>query len=171
MRLSAECANLEFDSGSVSFPLNTNTSVAINASLNLRNVLGDMYNKYNKYIIILNSFGGFASTTVSYGGSAAAGAVYSIGITGDLDFISNSVNGVASNIGYFPTRLPLPSNGSAFTNSTMSNGIVFVKPLNDVVNISIVPYLIRNGTVAYISATINALYDFNYSFTIYGLSE
>lgn len=171
MRLSGETANLEFDSGNVVFPQNTPTSVAITASLNLRTALGDMYNKYNKFLMVLNSFGGFAGAVVTYT-SQGSPAIATIGISGDLPFISNSLNGQISSVAYFPLRFTLPSNGYNSTNSTIQNGVVFQKPANDVAEVTITPYLVRGGAIALINcASANSIYDFNYSFTIYGLSE
>lgn len=171
MRLSGETANLEFDSGNVSFLQNTPTSVDLTTTLNLRTALGDMYNKYNKFLMVLNSFGGFAGSVVTYTGQGSP-VTATVGITGDIPFLSNSLNGQISTVAYFPLRFILPNNGYTSTNSTIQNGIVFQKPANEVATVTLTPYLVRGGAIALInSANSNSLYDFNYSFTIYGLSE
>jgi len=51
MRLSAESANLEFDSLPVLFSAGTSYNVGFNGDVNWRTVLGDMYNKYDYFYI------------------------------------------------------------------------------------------------------------------------
>jgi hypothetical protein len=175
MRLSGECANFEFETGQVSILANVTYPFVVSNTVNMRTVLGDMYDKYNKFYIVFNSLGGFSgNANLSYttsGATSQNALVWTLGMSGDLRFLSNTVNGQLSTIGYFPMRFTLPVNGYNFLNGAITNGIVFEKPSNDIGTINISPYLIRGGAPANLVCTANTTYDFNFSFTIYGLSE
>jgi hypothetical protein len=140
-----------------------------------------MMDKYDKFLMVFNSIGATASATTanSYTGGTVANqtqtAVWTTGIFGDLQFVANSVNGQLSNIGYFPPRYTLPiavSSPNSFSNFTINNGIVFLKPKNDNVTITISPYLIRGGGAGVVVAgTADLTIDINMSFTVFGLIE
>jgi hypothetical protein len=174
MRLSGESANLEFDTGNISFPINTTRDIFIFQQFNLRVALGSMYNRYNKFYIVFNSVASFLGATTTYTAGTVTGVTTSIawliGVTG-LDFINNSVDGVISKTALFPTTVSLAQNsnnngGSAFT----MNGVVFNKPSNDIQDITIQPYLVRGlqpGKA--VTTTPQSIGDYNFSFTVYGL--
>lgn len=176
MKLSGESANYEVETGSLNFNANELFPFIVTNTVNMRVLMGDMmFNKYKKFYIVFNSFGGFNSantnTYTTLGAGSQNSLVWTLGMSGDLRFISNTVNGQPSNIGYFPMRFTLPINGYGFLNSPLTNGVVFEKPANDTVTINISPYLIRNGTIANYGGTTVGNIDFNFSFTIYGLEE
>jgi hypothetical protein len=174
MRLSAESANLEFDSFPVNFSAGQTYNVGFNGDVNWRTVLGDMYNKYDYFYIVFNSFGGFSSTNnMTYTAGSVTGistGAWQMAISGDIQFVSNSGNGQLTNIGIFPDLFPLPQNGNLFTNSPINNGIIFRKPLNSISRITIAPYfLLNNQPAVAVLSTGSGQIDVNYSFVIYGM--
>jgi hypothetical protein len=173
MRLSAETANLEFDTFSQTINVGETIPLEISQQVNWRTLLGDMYDKYNKFLIVFNSFGGWTGPNITYSLAGTNALVWTCGIDSDIHFLSNSVNGQLSNIAYFPTRFTLPpANNYALINSTINNGVVFAKPYNSISELTVAIYLVRSGTPATISvASGSSTYDYNFSFTIYGLSE
>lgn len=176
MRVSGEYANLELETGTIALVAGQEVSMTFTQSINLRVTLGDMYNNYNKFLIVFNGIGAFVQTIVSYSSGSTTnqqGLVWTLGMSGDIRFLNNTVNGNNSIIGYFPTRFSLPSGALSFlaTNSTTNNGLTFHKPPNDIVTFTVAPYLIRGGAPATILATATSSYDMNLGFSIYGLSE
>jgi hypothetical protein len=174
MRLSAESANLEFDSLPVFFSAGTSYNVGFNGDVNWRTVLGDMYNKYDYFYIAFNSFAGFSSSgSMTYNAGSITGitgGAWSMAISGDIQFVSNSDNGQLTNVGIFPDLFTLPVNGSSSLNSPINNGIIFRKPLNSTSRITIAPYfLINNQPAVAVLSTGSAQIDINYSFVIYGM--
>jgi hypothetical protein len=70
MKISGECANFEVDTGSITYAAAfTNQDMTYNVNVDMRQVLGDLYNKYNKFIIVFNGISmwggvtGYATTT------------------------------------------------------------------------------------------------------------
>lgn len=175
MRLSAETANLEFDTFVRPIQLGVPFPLEFNDDINWRTVLGDMYDKYDYFYIVYNSFGGFSGNMTYSAGSITgitAAGLWSMTITGDLQFVSNSFNGQLTNVGIFPDLTTLPANGYYFLNSTINNGIIFRKPLNSTSRVVITPYFMLNNEPALAIAVGGATQiDFNMSFTIYGLEE
>jgi hypothetical protein len=171
MKLSDETANLEFDTLPQTIVAGTTVPLQISQQVNWRTVLGDMYNKYDKFLMVFNSFGGFSgSSSMNYNGGGN-NLVWTIGITSDISFLSNTVNGQLSSIAYFPTRFTLPINGFGLTNSSTTTGVVFQKPQNATSRLTIALYQIRGGAPCVIGTTVNTTYDYNFSFTIFGLSD
>jgi hypothetical protein len=176
MKLSGESANFEMDTGLITLGANETISLFRTQQVNMRTVLGEMMDKYEKFLIIFNSLGATTGTAgLTYTAGTITGqnqtAVWTLGLSG-LDFICNTVNGQLSNIGYFPTRFNLPVNASLFENSRTYNGVMFVRPKNDVVTITAAPYLIRGGGAGIaVAPAAGATVDFNLSFTIYGLID
>jgi hypothetical protein len=173
MRLSGESANLEFDTGNITFLANTTRDIFIFQQFNLRVALGSMYNRYNKFYMVFDSAGSFlGNPTYSAGSVTGITSVvgWLIGVSG-LDFINNSIDGVISKTALFPTTISLAQNGNsngglAFT----MNGVVFNKPSNDIQDISVQPYLVRGlqpGKA--VTGGVNQIGDYNFSFTVYGL--
>ncbi len=190
MKRSGECANFQLDY-EIATMQNTEKSLTYSTSINLKNILGDMYDKYNKFVIIFNGLGYWTNTPAPsgtspnvIGGYNSGGArnvtsvgVYYLGISG-LDIINNSSkNGDLSNIGFFPGRFALiTANYYSLNLTNTSNGIMFNKPSNPNVNITLPIYNVRTNVETSIaisgtSSTTAILFDMNLSFTIYGISE
>lgn len=172
MKQSFECANMEIDNSYISAIAFTK-AMDYNATINLKAVMGEMYDKYDYFIIYYNSFGCWNAVT-SYTAGAAVGlnatAMWTLGMKG-LNWMNSTYNGISNEIAYFPDRFTLPINGYGGYNSSIQSGIVFRKPDNPFVNINIVPYLVRTGASCNAVNTGNGGYDINYSFSIYGLYE
>lgn len=180
MRLSGECANFEIDTGlNVIVGAFTDQPIAYNVNVNMRQVLGDMFDRYDKFLMVFNSigmWGGLTSYTTAATGTTlfTNTAVWTLGVSG-LDWQNSTYNGTISNVAYFPNRftMPITSNYTA-SNSSTSNGVVFRRPDNPFVTLSASPYLTRQGGPALANMTTttgNNGWDINYSFTIYGLEK
>lgn len=175
MKLSGECANFEIDTGSLSYtgPF-TGIDMTFTLNVDMRQVLGDLYQKYDKFLIVFNGIGMFSaltSFTTSTNASATNASVWTLGMTG-LDWINNSYNGNMNNIAYFPNRFTMPTNNYGVTNSISNNGVCFRRPDNPYVRLTVAPYLTRQGGYALGAQTGSAGgWDINYSFTIFGLTE
>lgn len=174
MKLSGECANFEVDTGNVAYAAAfTNVDMTYNLNVDMKQVLGDLYNKYDKFMIVFNGismWGGVTTYSTNNGITGlTASTVWTLGMTG-LNWINNSYNGNVNSIAYFPNRFTMPiTNAYALTNSTSSNGICFRRPDNPYLTLSISPYLTRQGGIAYANNTAAGGWDINYSFTIFGL--
>lgn len=178
MKLSGESANVEFDTGIITIPASGTYPLFLTQAVNMRTILGDMFDKYEKFLIVFNSLGATSTGTgLTYSAGTITGqgntVTWTLGMFGDLQFISNSVNGQLSNIAYFPTRFTLPVVGSVIANSSCTAGITFAKPKNDVVTLTMAPYLIRGGGagIAVSPAGNSTTIDVNLNFTVYGLIE
>jgi hypothetical protein len=177
MRLSAESANVEFDTGPIEIPISSTYPLFLTQQINMRTVLGDMLDKYNKFMMVFNGIASTSSAAMTYSAGTVTTinntAAWTCGMSGDLQFVGNTVNGQLSNIAYFPTRFTLAANGSNITNASCINGVVFLKPSNSIVTINVAPYLIRGGGAGSVvtSGANSVTYDVNFSFTIFGLSE
>jgi hypothetical protein len=176
MKLSGECANFEIDTGSVTYASTfTSENMAFTVSVNMKQVLGELFERYKKFMIVFNGISmwgnvtGYTTTTGVTGLTNAA--VWTLGMTG-LNWINNSYNGLSNNVGFFPNRFTMPTaNGYSNTNATANNGICFDKPASNQVTITVVPYLTRQGGTAQASGSATGGWDINYSFTIFGLIE
>ncbi len=174
MKISGECANLDLDTGTLVG--NTNLDISIMSfNVDLKRMLGDMYDKYDKFIIIFNSMGGWSNASSYSTASGTSGltgvALWSIGMTG-LDWVSNSYNGQDTSLAFFPNKVLLPVANYANNNfPNFRNGVCFRKPMNPNVILTLGPYLTRGGSTAIAVATGTVQVDFNFSFSIFGLSE
>ncbi len=177
MKISGECANLELDTGTITGASGLTYDLSlISFDVNFRQVLGPMYDKYDKFLIVFNSYCAWTNSTTwstSTGVSAlTTTAGWSLGMSG-LDWESNSYNGQLSTIAYFPNKITLPTNGYTFFNSpSFGNGIIFRKPSSFITSLKVVPYSVRaNGSAVSVVTAGTPTFDFNYNFSIYGLSD
>lgn len=171
MKQSFECANLEFDYNYASGSAFTQ-SMTYSTQIDLIQVLGPMYNKYDYFIIYFNSIGTWCAVTSYSAGTAVslnATAMWTLGVSG-LSWYNVNYNGNPNNLAFFPDRFTLPINNYSGYNSGIQSGLVFRKS-NPIVNLSISPYLVRTGSSANAVNTANGGYDINLSFTIYGLYD
>jgi hypothetical protein len=183
MKLSGESANLEFDTGTLTIQATQSLELFIEQTINLRRSLGDMFDKYDEFLMVFNSIGSSANSTTanSYTGGTSSNqnntAIWTTGMSGDLQFRNNTINGSISSIAYFPPRYNLPvatvANGSnILLNFPVNNGIVFLKPSNDIVRIKIAPYLVRGGGIgSVVAGAADLTFDANLSFTVFGLMK
>lgn len=173
MKLSGECANLDLDTGSRSSGTTTLEISSITIPVDMRQVLGDMYDKYEHFEIIFNGIGGWSNAT-SYSAGTITGltntATWNLGMIG-LDWEASTYNGQLSNVAYFPNRFTLPIGGYGSSNFSTNNGIMFRKPYSPYVTLNVTPYLTRGGGPATVVASATAQIDLNFSFSIYGLYD
>ena len=176
MKRSDECATmtLNYDiTGAI-----TDADLTGNFTLNLRKVLGNMYDKYHYFTIVLTSIGGYndLSGTKSNSISLNTNAVYMLGLQGLVFPMNTTTANNNSSLGIFPGRFNMAYNGSYLnvnlTNS--SNGLVFIKPDQSNVSISISLLCTRTmastvGTMPATNGTTTSQFSLNYTFNIYGL--
>lgn len=174
MKISGECANVDLDTGARGSATTTYEFNTLSFSVDMRQVLGDMYDKYEHFEIIFNGIGGWANATSWTAGgitNIANTATWTLGMSG-LDWEASTYNGQLSNLVYFPNRFTLPTGGYGATNFSTNNGIMFRKPTSPFVTLNITPYLTRGGQPAIaVVTTGTASIDFNFSFSIYGLYD
>lgn len=176
MKISGEQANFEIDTGSINYAgAFTNESMTYNVNVDLRLALGDIYNKYDSYLMVFNGISMYStistfSTTTGITGLGST-AVWTLGMSG-LNWANNTYNGNINQIAYFPNRYTMPINNAyTTTNAVCNNGIVFRKSGNPNVTLSLTPYLTRQGGAGLANGTGAGGWDINYNFTIFGLSE
>ena len=168
MKRSDECATmtLNYDITGAT----TNGDLTGNFTLNLRKVLGNMYDKYDYFTIVLTSIGGYndLSATTSNSISLNTNAVYMLGLQGLVFPMNTTTANNNSSLGIFPGRFNIAYNGYLNVNLTnSSNGLVFLKPQQNNVSISIP--LICTRTMASTNGTTTSQFSLNYTFNIYGL--
>ena len=154
--MNKECATITLHSNFVSSLGSTELTFR---NIPIKQILGDMYDKYNKFKLVLNT----------HAGNYLAGATnrdYQFRITG-LDFINT--------IDYkLLTRLQKPAIFVPFVKTTAiqnlnqftaNHGAVFTKPSNQMVDITLT-YTDRNGYLTGGNIGVNM-----FVFSIYGIEE
>ena len=126
----------------------------------IRDILGDMYNKYDKFKLVLNSHSGI------YNSGTATNQQYFIRVSG-LDFINTTEYIINNN---YPRSaiymLPIITSSQINLNNLPSNyGQVFNKPTNSSIDLTIV-FLDRNLTVPSFNIGTNM-----FVFSIYGVEN
>ena len=184
MKISGECANLELDTLSVLSGAGIQEiSLMVYFNIDMRQVLGDMYDRYEEFLMVFDGIGGWTNATsftttpsnlstnnlISGGNQTSS---WSLGMTG-LDWKYSTYNGQLNEIALFPNKFNLGVSGFTTSNfGSTSQGIVFRKPSNPFVRLSVAPYLSRTQGIGVAVTTATAIQiDFNYNFSIYGLSE
>lgn len=184
MNRSGECANFHMQT-TFKIPINTNTAIPVlpTYKMDMRDVLGSMYNKYDKFLLILNSIsyqnassdGVSSPITFTYigngDGPVGNNTITTIGISG-LNLFSNTNN--IQSIGIFPNKHKLSTNnGPNYDNFTSSNGITFMKS-QPAITIQMqfydISYFANPIGAKNTSATDDNIY-YSFSFTIYGLFD
>ena len=126
----------------------------------IRDILGDMYNKYDKFKLVLNSHSGI------YNSGTATNQQYFIRVSG-FDFINTTEYIINNN---YPRSaiymLPIITSSQINLNNLPSNyGQVFNKPTNSSIDLTIV-FLDRNLTVPSFNIGTNM-----FVFSIYGVEN
>lgn len=180
MKLSGEYATLSLLYRFGNVQANTNNDISQTYTLNFRNVLNSMYDKYDKFVIVHSSSSGW--TNIPNGGYTSAGVTgmnansgYVLGLSGlTFPFNTTLINNNDS-LAIFPVKMNLGASTTAqgyfFNNYDNSNGIEFNKPYTPIVNISLSILASRTLQPVFINATSgNALY-FESSFRIFGIEK
>lgn len=168
MKRSDECATMTLNYDILG--ATTNGDLTGNFTLNLRKVLGNMYDKYDYFTIVLTSVGGYndLSATTSNGTSLNTSAVYMLGLQGLVFPMNTTIANNNSSLGIFPGRFAITWSTYLNVNLTnSSNGLVFIKPQQNNVTISIPLICVR--TMASTNGTTATQFSLNYTFNIYGL--
>jgi hypothetical protein len=166
MKQSSESANFVLQPQVINLLPNTPIEIIFN-NIDMTTVLGDMYYKYKYFKIVLNSYCGWASTSVTY---SPTNVVY-LGMTG-LDFVAATFNGEQTNMARFPNVFIMPSNGAnTIDYANDHSGIVFRKPNSS--NVKLQLYFLNPRTTTDIIVSTNNTFtaSFNFNFTIHGLYE
>lgn len=158
MKKSGECATFQYSMTNLS-----NTSV-----ISLRDILGDMYNNYNYFYIVLNFFSGYNNSSSFTGGNYSA-----IRLTG-LNFVHSTFqnNNGSSSSAIMPCSFVYgPNTQTLFTNSNTS-GIVFSKSGPERVNLTVdIGLAFKTPFSVLISPDASPVYNNYMSFSIYGLYD
>ena len=165
MKVSSEVANFQLETTFVNFAANAPIEYTF-SNVNMKNVLGDMFDKYKYFKIVINSVSGFAGSAATF---TPVSNVF-VGLSG-LDWVSNTTNGSPSAIGKFHQIFTMPSNGSSFYNYPIEKGIIFRKSSVYNVDLKVSLYNSRTSNIVVSQTTGTVGFSFFFNFTIYGLSE
>lgn len=186
MSKSSEYANLVLDTGYLTLPQASGTITMLQTfKIDLKQVLGDIYNQFDTFAICLNSYAiysqysSYASgTTVDPVVNLTSNTVVKVGMTG-LNWISSTLNGAKSNLCLFPNAFAigggqtLPDGGgygqASFKNP---NCIMFSKPPQPNVTLTVGLYNVnKNGIVRAGNSTGEVRLQINYNFSIFGIYD
>ncbi len=109
MKISGECANLELDTGTITVASGLTYDLSlISFDVDLRQILGTMYDKCEKFLIVFNSLGSWRNATSWSSSTGTTGITatgsWSLGMSG-LNWESNTYNGQLSNVAFSPIKL------------------------------------------------------------------
>ena len=157
MKLSDECANFTLSTLNAANPASYNNADFPN--VNIQNILGDMYFKYNKFALICISIGsGYTNATLNSGNALAQFKIGGL----PLSNAGYNYNNATAN-GVFATY-KIDTYGVYNSNSPI-NRVCFHKP-SPIVNLKII---VENFTTQAINTLNNT--SFCYQFVIYGLYD
>ncbi len=144
------------------------SGISTTSYVNLREMLGDMLDRYNTFKIVFNNLSTYNDATSFSGGNYT-----SIRLTG-FNFIHSTYQNNTGSLGYaiIPYIFALNPNSQTLANNTNDSGICFAKPSSDKINLTVdlglafkTPFQLLTpvgGTGAfncYISFTVYGLYD------------
>ena len=154
------------DKVSATFTLHTNDAIPVNnlnglqwSCVNLKQILGDLYYKYNRFNLVLDSYAMYYGTGTNIG-------YYSLQIL-QFDFVSTLVPQYLKPNKLFPMTISpqLQLTSGVVNQFQANNGWIFNKPSNSVSNLQI--YLVDRGGSVLQYTPGNALF----LFTIYGIDD
>lgn len=176
MKRSAETAHLFFDNREAWSGASSSRSTF---KVNFRDLLGNMYNKYSKFLIVLNSHSAFAPDWTNAAGTAVN--VYarmsglnwehsSYGILTAQTYQNNVMMRGNNEEAVFPQVFNLADNGVTTFNSSINTGLCFRKPTEEFTTLAILFRDIRSNKDGS-SIPDGFGYQYLMSFTIYGLYD
>ena len=154
--------------------------------VNFRELLGSMYNKYNKFLIVLNTYSAHSGDWPNSAGYSNVGTVRMVGLNwahssyGVMNVSQPNPSGPAQNNlimpgnnaeAAFPFLITLADNASVVTNVfTNQTGLCFNKPTEEITQLEVFFRDFRandlNSTIPY-----DHYYQCTMSFSIYGLYD
>ena len=155
--MNKECATITLHSNYVS---SLGSSELVFRNIPIKKILGDMYDKYNKFKLVLNTHAG------NYTESTARNRQYVLFVSG-LDFI-NTTNFKLLNRIQKPAMFLCPITTAAIPNLnqfTANHGAIFTKPSNQMVDITI-NFTERSSNIYNTNIGANM-----FVFSIYGIEE
>lgn len=185
MSKSLECATMIIDTGYNTVPLGGGSiSSVYTFNVDLRQILGDMYDKYDFFGICLNSVVNYAkissynlippqapNPTFGSNGSAL------VGMTG-LNWLHNTLNGIDSTLGLFPNAFQIGGGGATGDGAwgtgefKYANVIMFSKPNNPYTTLTVGLYSARNSAfIRYGNSSQDVRQQLNYNFSIFGIDH
>jgi len=182
MSKSLECANMILDTGYQTSPQTTSISTVRTFNVNLRQILGDMYDQYETFAICLNSVTLYSQISTYNAlqpsvGSFGLTATAKVGMSG-LNWISSTTNGANTTLSLFPGSFEIGGGvvandgGYGIANFKNPNCIMFSKPPQDNVSLTVGLYQTRGG--GFIRAGNSAgetRLQLNYNFSIFGIYD
>lgn len=183
MSKSLEYSNFVVDTGYLTAPLGPyGVSTLKTYNINLKQVLGDIYDNYDTFSICLNSVVNY-SIVSSYNTldtsvlSLGNNSVVKVGMTG-LNWMSSTLNGTKSTLCLFPNGFIVGGNSTAndggYGTASFKNPncIMFKKPPQPNITITVGLYTVRKNLpiICGNSQGISA-HQANYNFSIYGIEE
>ena len=144
---------------------NSTNTIFTWTNINLRTLLGDMFDKYDRYLLLLQSISTAVAGTIGTDNDDRSCIINMSG----LSFVNSTYSQkLQSNSGYLPV-VPFTFKASDYTLNNYQNFAVstFIKQ-NDIINISINYTKIKTDTAV---STVNAFPHVIFYFSIVGLEE
>lgn len=177
MSRSLEYANVCLDTGYLTSTTGVNIPTVRTYNINLKQILGDLYDEYDTFSICLNSVVNYSmvSSYVTSVGVVSSNVVVKVGMTG-LNWMSSTMNGENSSLQLFPNGMVIgggltaDDGGFGTANFNKPNCILFKKPPEPNVTLTVGLYFVRlNGPVLVGNSTGQIRHQCNYNFSIYGI--
>ena len=180
MKLSGEYATLSLSYKTTNIQANVSSDITQSYTLNFRDVLNSMYDKYDKFLIVHSSSSGW--TNIANGGYISAGITgmnansgYIFGLSGLTFPLNTTLKNNNDSIAIFPVKMNLGASTSTqgyFSNNyDNSNGIVFNKPYSPTVNITLSILSVRTLQPVSINTTSGTAFYLESSFRIFGIEK
>jgi hypothetical protein len=169
------------DTGYLTSSIGASISTVQTFRVNLRQVLGDMYDEYDTFAICLNSVLNYAQissyNTIPNVGSVSSTLPVKVGMSG-LNWMSSTLNGNKESLCFFPNAFVIGGAGTASDggygsgNFKNPNCIMFKKPPEPNVEFTVGLYSARqNGFVRGGNTSGESRIQLNYNFSIFGITE
>jgi hypothetical protein len=169
------------DTGYLTSSIGASISTVRTLRVNLRQILGDMFDKYDTFLICLNSVVNYAQissyNTIPNVGSVSSTLPVKVGMSG-FHWVSSTLNGSSESLCFFPNSFVIggastaSDGGFGVGNFKNPNCIMFKKPPEPTVELTVGLYSARqNGFVRGGNTSGESRIQLNYNFSIFGITE
>ena len=180
MKLSGEYATLSLSYSNKNIQANVTSDITQSYTINFRDLLNSMYNKYDKFVIVHSSSSGW--TNIANGGYTSSGITsmnanssYMFALSGVTFPFNTTLKNNNDSLAIFPVKMNLGASTTAqgyFSNNyDNSNGIEFNKPYSPTVNITLSILASRTLQPVSINATSGTAFYLESSFRIFGIEK